>query len=118
MRFKKVAEKLYEKLEYKDGEYHRLRKVYPVVDTEGNIKWKNFLIGSWKGLLIGLLIAAVTLGVIVEYNSNLKLCAEVMEEYNILTKNHSEIIYNEWNKDLRLDISKEVEWQEKNLNQS
>lgn len=86
MKFDKQAKKLYEKLhiEEENGEvkFYRKREVYPPFTQDGKIIWKNFLIGNWKTLAITFIIVAVTLGVIWEYITNVKVGAECIAREN------------------------------------
>lgn len=86
MKFQREAEKLYSKLVEKDVEgeiqYFRERRVYPIFDKEGNMNWKNFLIGNWKSFAIVVFIVLITLGIIWEYATNLQTGAECIAREN------------------------------------
>ena len=92
--FKREAEKLYSKLEEQEIEgklrYFKKREVYPPLNKDGSINWKHFLIGNWKSFLIVVFIVLVTLGVIYEYISNIKIGAECIARENI--KNFTNLI--------------------------
>ena len=94
MGFEKVAEKLYSKLEEQEIEgklrYFKKREVYPPLNKDGSINRKHFLIGNWKSFLIVVFIVLVTLGVIYEYISNIKIGAECIARENI--KNFTNLI--------------------------
>ena len=86
--FEREALKLYSKLDEQeiDGQlrYFKKREVYPPFTREGKIIWKNFLIGNWKNFLIVVFIVLVTLGIIYEYTSNIKIGAECIARENAL----------------------------------
>ena len=88
MLFKREAEKLYSKLEQQeiDGKikYFKKREVFPPFTREGKILWKNFLIGNWKSFLIVIFIVLVSVGVIFEYITNVKIGAECIARENVL----------------------------------
>lgn len=113
MNFKKEADKLYSRLDSKEvgGEvcYFRPRRVYPILDLDGNVNWKNFIKGAgWKSWAIALLICLVTLGVAYEYNSNLKQCSEILSEINLNITNLS-MGYPKLPEDFNLTITKSGE---------
>lgn len=84
MKFKPAADKLYSRLEKKEDEYYKPRKVYPVLDEEGNIQWFNLLTGgTWWKLLGILAFIIIALGFIVEYHNNFQECAQVLSNYNL-----------------------------------
>ena len=87
---KEVADNFYSRIEEIDGKFYKKREVYPPFDREGKIKWKNFLIGNWKTLLISIFIVVVTLGFIKEYASNLAFCREYLGAFN--THNFTKIL--------------------------
>lgn len=109
MLFKREAERLYLKLEkeiplirlceystWKSKEkiseeqfdwnpiYFRKREVYPPLTKEGQIRWKEFLIGNWKSFAIVVFIVLLTLGLIWEYVTNLRTGIECLTRENLL----------------------------------
>lgn len=103
MKFKKAADKLYEKLQVEEKEgklrYYRPREVYPIIERDGSIKWFNLLTGGkWWNLFVAIILMIITIGLIFEYTSNLNLCTELIEEKNL------EIHLNNLNKTLEIPI--------------
>lgn len=98
MSFKDLADKLYSKIDTEKKEdgtlfYYRKREVFPMVDRDGNINWFNFITGgSWKKLLMAIVITLISLGFIYEYHLNFQSCSEVMSKYN--EEKRSEIFSN------------------------
>jgi len=60
------------------------RVIKPWRNEDGSFNWFNFLTGgSWTNLIIVAIVVIVTLGVLYEYSTNLKICAEVLGSRNI-----------------------------------
>lgn len=76
----RVANRLYSRLSQEEVEgevkYFKKREVYPPLTIEGRIRWKEFLIGNWKNFALVSAIVLITIGIIFEYISNLRIGAE------------------------------------------
>lgn len=89
MKFKREAEKLYSDLEEKEVEgkkqYFKKRRVYPIINKDGSVNWFNFLTtGSIFKFGLILFIVMLSLGLIFEYSTNLKVGAECIARENTL----------------------------------
>ena len=88
MKFLKEADKLYSKLEQEEVEgkprYFKKREVFPPLNRDGSINWKHFLIGNWKSFILVVVIVLISIGVIIEYITNVKIGAECIARENIL----------------------------------
>ncbi len=88
---RKIVEKMYSKLEERDGRYYRKREVFPTFSKEGKIIWKNFLIGNKRNIIFWMMILLIAVGLIYEYTTNIKLGAECIARENAL-KNLTRLI--------------------------
>lgn len=87
MKFKKAAEKLYQKLEAHEENgiitYYRKRRVYPTLSQEGKINWFNFITGGkWSKIIMLILFIGIIVGFIYEYSTNMRYCTEVLSDIN------------------------------------
>ena len=92
--FKKEADKFYSNPDIEvnlNGEVFKKRRVYPILNQDGSIKWFNFLTGgTWWRLIGAILFIIIGLGFIFEYVGSLSACSKVMSDlnnYNNLTSN-------------------------------
>lgn len=88
MKFVKEANKLYSKLEAEDVDgkiiLYRKREVFPILNQDGSVNWRNFILGKGvASLLITLFVILIICGTLWEYSSNLKAGAECMSNYNL-----------------------------------
>ena len=66
--------------------------VYPIKNDDGSINFYNMITGGKLIKLVMLiLVIVIILGVAYEYNINLKNCTKLMEDYNNLKLNLSDI---------------------------
>ena len=87
MKFEKVAERLYSKLEVEEADgkliYKKKMQVYPVVNRDGSLNWFNLVTGgSWfRFITTNLLIFSIVMA-IVEYCLHMNNFSEFLQIIN------------------------------------
>ena len=104
MKFKKAADKLYEKLITGEGGFYKTKRIHPWLNNDGSINWFNFLTGgSWirLGITIGIMALIIiglfqwgtslaNYGNLIEKVGNNSMCKHLLDagkDYTIIVSN-------------------------------
>lgn len=67
----------------RDGESYRV--VHPIKNEDGSINWFNLLVGgSWKNLIITLIVMIIVIGFLYEYSLNIQTLLNCFKDMSSL----------------------------------